>query len=82
MSASRQVPPGQGAGKLAEGAARVVLGAAALELLGLHLERGRDPRRRGLGEDAHAAVGVGIGAGRRPGVEERPGHHPGDARGR
>ena len=39
MSASRQVPPGQGAGKLAEGAARVVLGAAALELLRLHLER-------------------------------------------
>ena len=78
-------PPGAarpGSGEVGRRAARVVLGAATLELLRLHLERGRDPCRRGLGEDAHAAVGVGVGAGRRPGVEERPRHDPGETRGR
>ena len=58
-------PPGAarpGSGEVRGSAARVVLRAAALELLGLELQRRRDPRRGGLRQDAHAAVGVGVGA--------------------
>ena len=74
-------PPGQGAGKLRRGGARVVAGAAPLELLRLHLDRRREARGGRLGEEAHPAVRVRVGAARRPGVEDRAGDDAGPPRG-
>ncbi len=54
------------------GDARVVACGPRLELLRLHLDRRREAGGGRLGEQAHPAVRVRVGAPRRPRVEDRP----------